>query len=148
MQLELGKRYVRKDGKTTAALSSTHDRVYPFWDELHEAAYAPNGKWDTLQSSSKFDLIEEFIEPKDEVAELKLQVANLEARLAVYEKPQLVKQTWQNIYNYAKAGFGYPSREELDKNVDKKFIRISVVRVDTYKNPDGSETVKVQLESI
>ena len=46
MKLEIGKRYVRRDGKATGGLFERDISTnYPFYDEVYDETYTEEGKW-------------------------------------------------------------------------------------------------------
>lgn len=66
MLIEVGKRYVRRDGAITGPLvPSDHDnpedqKNYPFSDSHRHLTYATNGQWALDVSETPFDLVEEY----------------------------------------------------------------------------------------
>lgn len=75
MKLELGKRYVRRDGVITGRLRNSGCVTFPFDDPFAENAYREDGSYD--RDENEEDLISEYIEPevvKDEVKTLRDEV--------------------------------------------------------------------------
>lgn len=63
MKLEVGKRYVRKDGKITALLTESSSSVYPFIDEENFDLYTREGFYRVDRRTDK-DLVAEYVEEK------------------------------------------------------------------------------------
>lgn len=69
MQIEAGKRYIRRDGQTTAPMVMVHDGGrHPFFDPSTCMAYCSNGRYWSDQES-KSDLIEEFSPSQDQFSD-------------------------------------------------------------------------------
>lgn len=75
-------------------------------------------------------------------------IAELRTKLDALTRPQLIGQTWQNVYDDKPDTVvpEHPSREKADQAVGS--LRIAVLRRDTYKRPDGSTYVEAHLESV
>lgn len=66
MKLEIGKRYVRRDGLITAPLrASRRAAAYPLWDDDHALSYTPNGVC-LLGAESNPDIVAEYEDPAPE----------------------------------------------------------------------------------
>lgn len=76
MKLEVGKRYVRRDGKVTGPIELYNHEQYHFRDSMHAHTYHESGVWSLVEKTER-DLISEYIEPevvKDEVKTLRDEV--------------------------------------------------------------------------
>lgn len=77
MKLEVGKRYVRRDGKVTGPIELYNHEQYHFRDSMHAHTYHESGVWSLVEKTER-DLISEYIEPevvKDEVKTLRDEFA-------------------------------------------------------------------------
>lgn len=63
MKLQLGKRYVRRDGKVTGPLESVGLETYPFFDQLRGLSYTESGSYYAV-GEDDYDLVSEYIEPE------------------------------------------------------------------------------------
>jgi hypothetical protein len=65
LSLQLGKRYVRRDGKITHQLVEHRKFTeFPFKDPATNYTYKPNGYYQEDEEEDSFDLIEEYIPPQ------------------------------------------------------------------------------------
>lgn len=62
LKLEVGKRYVRRDGDITAPLLPSGDQAFPFCDPCQMHTYTAEGMWGLI-GTSRHDLIAEYVEP-------------------------------------------------------------------------------------
>lgn len=62
MKLEIGKRYVRRDGFVTGPLENNTSPDYPLWDDDHTRSYTPNGAY-LLGETNLEDIVAEYEEP-------------------------------------------------------------------------------------
>lgn len=63
MKLEVGKRYVRRDGKVTGPIELYNHEQYHFRDSMHAHTYHESGVWSLVEKTER-DLISEYIEPE------------------------------------------------------------------------------------
>ena len=63
IQLEVGKRYVRRDGRVTGPLRTDNHAIYPFYDPDTQFSYTPSGSR-FRGSESFYDLVAEYSEPR------------------------------------------------------------------------------------
>jgi len=57
MIIEVGKRYVRRDGNTSGYIVPTTSRAYPWWDPLYGECYVENGRWVSDEIEDHADLV-------------------------------------------------------------------------------------------
>lgn len=65
MKLEVGKRYVRRDGQVTSPLRYEEHDTFMFWDDQDCNSYKEDGAFHYCGTST-LDLIEEYAEEQDE----------------------------------------------------------------------------------
>lgn len=69
LKLEVGKRYIRRDGFVTAPLTKNPISAgYPFWDPKEENSYTEDGAFFSSGSESRRDLVAEYVEPETAAA--------------------------------------------------------------------------------
>lgn len=76
VKLEVGKRYVRRDGKITGELVGEDNKWFPFRDTTHQCCYHIDGSFDDGEETS-IDLISEYKEDnvkQDDANPLETQV--------------------------------------------------------------------------
>jgi hypothetical protein len=59
LQLQYGKRYVRRDGKITGELVENNNSKYPFLDALNECSYKSDGRY--LNAEHEEDLVQQCV---------------------------------------------------------------------------------------
>ena len=69
MKIEVGKRYVRRDGSVSGVISRNDDPDYPFTDELDD--YTEGGYFWVSATAHPADLVSEYVEPVKEIPGLK-----------------------------------------------------------------------------
>ena len=79
LQLELGKRYVRRDGDVSGPLKHHNDTTYPFMDPEHGLSYTPDGHFCGTSERAE-DFVSLFVEPDPPVPK-QHSVAELHLRL-------------------------------------------------------------------
>lgn len=84
MKLEIGKRYVRRDGKITAPLRKGQvTSPYPFVDSATGCIYMPDGIYEIGYAPHSCDLVAEYVESPS----LETRVTKLEADVAELKEP-------------------------------------------------------------
>lgn len=63
MNLQLGKRYVRRDGEVTGPLENSGSKAFPFHCPLRVCSYTESGSY-YADGEDNYDLISEYIEPE------------------------------------------------------------------------------------
>ena len=78
MKLEIGKRYIRRDGVVTRPLEYNKWYLYPFRDPANDALYSDDGLY-IIDDESGEDLVAEYIklkhEPEDKAGDLMADAA-------------------------------------------------------------------------
>lgn len=63
LQLEIGKRYIRRDGEITGPIGKSSASIrYPFWDSLNDYSYTSTGHLWVCKTETTKDLVEEYVE--------------------------------------------------------------------------------------
>jgi hypothetical protein len=107
MKLQLGKKYVARNGDITAPLVQAWDNSQPFQDGWTKNKYCENGKYYYEPRDSQYDLISEYVEPCEELPNEKTDAEKLSESLmaackaAGIDNPRFVAQDkGGNIYHY------------------------------------------------
>jgi len=62
MELEVGKRYVRRDGEISGVIDLRSNSYFPFWDEVNKNSYKITGNYWASDKITDWDLIQEYNE--------------------------------------------------------------------------------------
>lgn len=64
LRLEIGKRYVNRDGEVTGPLTPTDEDIYAFMDEVTQLTYTAEGQYVHVSlNPHQRDLVSEYVEP-------------------------------------------------------------------------------------
>lgn len=112
LKLEVGKRYVRRNGEVSGVIDRGGSSIYPFYDPSARETYNEDGRYYSKEKSER-DFISEYIEPQAEPVTEDLTrlrdefaMAALTASLPLYrngggESDQ--KELAESCYGYADA---------------------------------------------
>lgn len=134
MQLEVGKRYFRRDGKITGPLEARGDTGYSFWDSLHRTSHKANGMR-VFGASDAEDLISEYTENPIEAIEKELAAERIRAgeKLRELEKRLAKARTKKQTIKHGDYGRTTPT------GLPRIFLLNNLGGVDAYAS-DGSRT--------
>lgn len=63
LEVQVGKRYVRRDGQVTGLIVYSGSTDYPFRDSVRHLTYKSDGVWDVTRHPTTEDLVSEYVEP-------------------------------------------------------------------------------------
>lgn len=89
MKIEAGKRYVRRDGKITKAITNEDDDNYPYFDPAYGNTYNSEGAYWREGPSSKIDLVAEYVDM--DPAQLHSTINNPEFKEPTLTEPSKAK---------------------------------------------------------
>jgi hypothetical protein len=129
MKLELGKRYVRRDGEVTGTLERGGTQLYTFYDPAKCEDYLPDGRfWDRGEEPE--DLIREYIEndalPPQSAPKASPEMRNADRPASEMTKREAIAAQAPPVPDWFKAREGY-------ENVDRPHPTKVGCRTDTLQ---------------
>lgn len=63
LEVQVGKKYVRRDGRVSGPIEYSGGTDYPFRDSVTHFTYKSDGTWDVTRHPAAEDLVSEYVEP-------------------------------------------------------------------------------------
>ena len=152
MKLEVGKKYVRRDGVVVEIVKKTNDNLFPF--QCIEGHCYPLSGGFLIDLKSELDLISEYVEPRDMVSDFvsdgwgrlhgaEARIKELEAELNTYKPKPVMISEWASVF----ASTIGPWRRYCEELVPGCGI-LMIMRRETTSLPDSGVSTTYHKEEV